>query len=424
MVAGELSRRLVGASLPRSGHHHLERLLGLALGDRFGYCEFYVPSGCCGQVPCTRAEPPVRFQKHHDFDGTLARDLPGVHYVVQHREPVGAAVSDRELYVRRHNPALVDDAGDHEHWLALQALQHVAFVAKWVLRPPAASTVIDYADLVADPAGVVLRLLADAGVRIADPGTDVDAGSDAVRAAVLAGVDDAGHDGHHRSGDPLDRPGYDAVLLPRFESLVVAELAGARGGERPRRLAPAEWSDTPMGVLLRAIVAERRGDPITAAARLDAALAASPDHAGLLRQRGHVARVLGELDAAASLLRRADAAGPGNPPLLLELAACLGPSGRRVEAAALVEAVVALRPDVPDHRVELADRRAQLGQVAEARAAIDAALAIAASPDRWAPFPPAMWGRLVAVAQRLGDDEPVASVRQAEREHGPERGAG
>ena len=89
---------LVGASLPRSGHHFLARLLRGVLGRELQYCEFYTPPGCCKQIPCTkRTGAAVIYQKQHDRQGEVPQDLADALYVVQHRHPLPQALSDREL---------------------------------------------------------------------------------------------------------------------------------------------------------------------------------------------------------------------------------------------------------------------------------------------------------------------------------------
>ena len=88
---------LVGASIPRSGHHFLVQILQQLLGPAFAHCEFYGPDDCCRSIPCRRfGDVQLFFQKNHDLDLTLPASLEGVTYVVQYRDPVMSALSDRE----------------------------------------------------------------------------------------------------------------------------------------------------------------------------------------------------------------------------------------------------------------------------------------------------------------------------------------
>lgn len=402
MADPRLSRRLVGASLPRSGHHHLERLLGAVLGDQLRYCEYYVPTGCCRSVPCTRVGASITFQKNHDFDGTLPKDLAGCHYVVQHREPVGGALSDRELYVRQHNAELAHDEAEHERWLAQRAVQHVAFVRKWVHDPPPVATVLDYAALRSDPAGAVLQLLAD----IPWPHDAA-----VVRRSVEVHAADTAHDAHHREGDPLDRPGYHPVLVPRFESLVCDQL-GATG---PRRLGVAAWAGTPMGVLYEVEVAlgEPGADLEALRRQLDAALAADPGHSGLLWERGLVAQRAGE--TAREWFERASAASPGNPRLLLDVANARSEDGDQRGWVDALDAVARLRPWMPEHHVQVATAWASVDERERAVEAILAALGTDDTLDRLTPFPPELWRELATLADRIG--EPAAAAEARRRGH-------
>ena len=65
-------------SLPRSGHHYLQRVLSSELGEAFSYCEFYNEPGCCKAFPCNaepywnharhKKMPHTRLVKSHDFN--------------------------------------------------------------------------------------------------------------------------------------------------------------------------------------------------------------------------------------------------------------------------------------------------------------------------------------------------------------------
>src|SRR5580698_984672 len=89
---------MIGASIPRSGHHFLQNLMTTYYGPELYYCEFYNPANCCKNVPCTRrGEHKVIYQKNHDTDLALSPNVDDALYIIQYRHPVPEALSDREL---------------------------------------------------------------------------------------------------------------------------------------------------------------------------------------------------------------------------------------------------------------------------------------------------------------------------------------
>ncbi|MEB3318929.1 MAG: hypothetical protein VKO39_12435 [Cyanobacteriota bacterium] len=163
-------------SLPRTGHHHLRRLLQRAHGEDFSHCERYFEPGCCKQFPCN-AEPwwsharmrghhHLRLIKSHDYN---LEDVPyptpiGVVRLVQVRRPLPLLASwlelkhlsvNRELLHRHgiilervylHHEAalletswqLIDECGvamerqEALPWLAEKSLYITNFLKKWL----------------------------------------------------------------------------------------------------------------------------------------------------------------------------------------------------------------------------------------------------------------------------------------------------
>jgi hypothetical protein len=155
---------LIGASIPRSGHHFLARVLRRYYGSQLHYCEFYHPENCCRAVPCSRRiGQRITYQKNHDHDFSLATDVPGAIYVIQHRRPVPEALSDRELYVRNREerglPA-AESIEQHIRWLANKIAYYKGFHDKWIVAPPARAIRIDYDDLSRDPLAEIGRFVA------------------------------------------------------------------------------------------------------------------------------------------------------------------------------------------------------------------------------------------------------------------------
>lgn len=152
---------LVGASLPRSGHHYLEARLHGVLGQDFTYCGAGRINQCCGQVICTaRLGGQVFFRKSHDSRLELPVNLDQVYYVVQHRSPWGRLLSYIEQQKHRKGEEFpIEDRAFAARWLALEAKYTVGFYQKWIEKPPANAIVIEYSHLTSAPFEVVSTLL-------------------------------------------------------------------------------------------------------------------------------------------------------------------------------------------------------------------------------------------------------------------------
>lgn len=160
---------LIGASMPRSGHHFLVRLLKGVLGRDLQYCEFYTPADCCRQMPCTkRTGAAVIYQKQHDRQGEVPQDVAHALYVVQHRHPLPQALSDRELNLSdalaRHPGPWRRSRAYHEQWLAAQAAYVRRFHDRWIAAGPPNAIRIAYERLSVEPEAVLGELLAAAGL--------------------------------------------------------------------------------------------------------------------------------------------------------------------------------------------------------------------------------------------------------------------
>ena len=360
------SQYLVGVSVPRSGHHFLARLLQAACGERLRYCDFYETPGCCRQVPCTRAATPLHLQKNHDLQLRLPTDLPGVRYIVQVRDPVAAALSDRELFAARHGEALAADRPALLLWLATQALWLEDFWAKWVDPAPAAAVLLTYESLTADPAAALRALLA---------ALEVASTRAACEAAVAAVAPRGGFHGEiaYRRRRLTESRFFDGELFSLYETLLFGRLplAGAQ------RLLPAHRDPAhPLTRCWQALRAARRGDLETALAGLEA-LSADLGHPAALE--AEVARLLqaqGRPGPARGRLAAALRARPDDPALLLrwvELCRALAEPRAAVEQA---QRLVALMPQEVGHRVLLALLLGEAGAGAEVPAAVAAAGAL------------------------------------------------
>lgn len=124
------------------------------------YCEFYSPLDCCRTIPCTRrGSARIVFQKNHDFDLSLDPHLPHCLYLVQTREPLLEAMSDREL-AESVRPELKGDLDELVVWLGKKISYYRHFFQKWINGASAQCIHIPYRSLVEDPLGV-LNLIFD-----------------------------------------------------------------------------------------------------------------------------------------------------------------------------------------------------------------------------------------------------------------------
>lgn len=106
---------LLSKSLPRSGHHFLEKTLKRLYGKSFDYCEYYQPSEteCCKQQPCLKFCNPdrmrdgtqhVSMQKSHDFElgDRIYAPSEWLKYVILVRDYKPAMSSDIKLLLIGH----------------------------------------------------------------------------------------------------------------------------------------------------------------------------------------------------------------------------------------------------------------------------------------------------------------------------------
>ena len=366
---------LIGASIPRSGHHFLQNILTKYYGPRLHYCEFYSPKDCCKQVPCTRrGEFGVVYQKSHDRNMEVPKSVADAVYVLQYRHPIPEALSDRELDV-------VDGIGrssinyrlGREHymqWLASKAVYYRRFHDKWLVDRVPNGVYLDYDFLSASPVYAVERI-----VRAASG--DVD------RARIEAVVEDAKAvrvsaasktSGGFKPRVVQDSPHFDADLLGAFEDYVL--------GRTPqfgyRRMLDGRIAGHPLQGLILAID-ETEPLPPGFEDRLLAAIALAGEHPELMLRLAQREMQSGNVKGAADRLRRVVEQHPyfgiaykplfaackalktpppaslfggnallgltGKPDLLVEVGKILFEAGQLVNAVAALSLALAVGPD-------------------------------------------------------------------------------
>ncbi len=175
-----MSVAIQGVSIPRSGHHFLERLLRSYFNgggrQRMHYCEYYT---CCRTRPCKDFDPDwatdeLGMHKSHDeilrggdpdYEPVLVPSVNPKH-LIQIRHPVPSTISDYETYLAkkpaRDSAKLAKDPDFELHpprtWKAFsvpELLYRNTFLKKWILDNEWIDSprhlVLIFDDLVADP---------------------------------------------------------------------------------------------------------------------------------------------------------------------------------------------------------------------------------------------------------------------------------
>lgn len=373
---------LLSVSLPRSGHHYLASLLERLFSDEFRYCEYYTEDGCCRSVPCQLAGGcRVFLQKNHDFDLRVPVDLPGVTYVVQYRNPLFAALSDREYLARQEGEELAGDRDEYLVWLARRVAYYEGFFAKWWQpREGTRRVAVDYDDLVDEPGRELARVLETAGVVV---------DGDRIERAV------SGSQEHSVSFPVQTRPPHferrrleasrylDLELLPVFESLLLDRLPRMCFH---RHLPEVPFAGHALTHTYLAEVARARGDLPAQLRETEEALKGAPRNPYLLAALADILAALGKSVDALEVISEAVALSPENPTLLRRQSDLLVLHASQIfsDAIQVAERLVAMRPDDPGARVHLARLLLRSGDGAGAHRHASRAIALGSrDPQVW-----------------------------------------
>ncbi|MDR4305743.1 hypothetical protein IHQ68_03780 [Chelatococcus sambhunathii] len=239
------STPILGASIPRSGHGHLSRLMRRYYADDLRYCATYVIADCCKQTPCARTEGrPLVFQKSHDFAFRMPTDVEGALYLIQHRHPVPNAMSGAELRGKERGmkPAAASLAARWKFYdfLAERLAYYRRFHDKWIVTPPARSVAIDHARLEAHPAGVLRDIDAALGRASDEARIEETCETLAGRGGRKAVV--------YKPRDPQESAFFDRPALAAFEAAVIEECPGFGYAAT---LGGADWRTHPLWTLAR-----------------------------------------------------------------------------------------------------------------------------------------------------------------------------
>jgi tetratricopeptide (TPR) repeat protein len=291
-------KTLIGASIPRSGHHYLARILNVYFENQIHYCEWYGPPDCCKQVPCARPGGfRVVYQKSHDWDFTLTQAVSGALYVIQCRHPVPEALSDRDLLTDSFGGPSINYRLSREYygwWLATKAIYYRKFHDKWIDNAPANSVSLSYEALLKDSVAALEPIIGWAAGKI---------DRERLRAAV-ATASPARHAGPNA---PIFTPRavetsrhFDRDLLAPFEAYVLERCP--RFGYEPQ-LSGSYRDHWIYGLVL----AQDPEEPLPSGEtnRLDAAARRAPGHPEIVSRLAKREMENGELDSAILLLEQA-----------------------------------------------------------------------------------------------------------------------
>ena len=299
---------LVGTSIPRSGHHFLQSLLAHYYGDDLFYCEVYARANCCNTVPCVRGRASsVTFQKSHDRQGEVRSDAGEALYIVQYREPVGEALSDRELDLNdrlgRKSINYRLSADYYSWWLSLKASYYRDFHDKWFTPKLPNAVYLDYASLATDPGRAIGDII---GRATGDVSEQRVASAIQEVSAVRAG---SVH--RKRKGTPFaprnieDSPDFDRELLAAFEAYVLESCPRFEFASRLN----GRFRDHPWyGLVL--LHDEREPLPEGETDRLNAAAARIPDHPEVVLRLAKRALSEGQVNTAIAAVENLLARNP------------------------------------------------------------------------------------------------------------------
>jgi hypothetical protein len=219
---------MIGASIPRSGHHFLQNLLTTYYGLDLHYCEYYSPPGCCKSIPCTmRGGYRVIFQKSHDRDLKVPPDVSDALYLIQYRHPVPEALSDRELELRdglgRRNLAHRQTRENYAYWLANKAIYYRKFHDKWMVKRVPNAVYMDYPELSANPEGMLRPIISWASGSIDEQRlAKVVEQASATRVSLPHSAESKGEESKVFKPRVIqESPHFDAELLGAFEAWIL-----------------------------------------------------------------------------------------------------------------------------------------------------------------------------------------------------------
>ena len=310
-------RSIFSVSLPRSGHHVVEMVLGRLLRSQFHYCEFYTAENCCRKIPCQRmhhhqTEGAIAFmQKSHDHELIDPISSSFDNIMVQVREPIARAMSNYELNLA--TLGLPHSIAYMRYWLGLEAAYTVGFFEKWCIQRHSQVLVLLYEHLLADPVSYFQTIFDGFGLPrpLFDPGKI----TQSVRVS-------SGDNQRFQPRDIRSSRYFDAESIADFQNLVVE--ASQAVGYSPNTSLPArsleETRSGSVGLAYEAARLMHAGDALAGLEKLERYMGLPDAHLFARRQRAGMYLHLGDSMAAVAELEAVIASMPGNHLAYIELA--------------------------------------------------------------------------------------------------------
>jgi tetratricopeptide (TPR) repeat protein len=365
-VTRDNPRILVGASIPRSGHHFLADMMTAYYGDDLYYCEYYTLPSCCRSVPCTRrGNHRIVYQKSHDRDFSLAAGVQEALYLIQYRQPVPEALSDRELELKekpgRPSLAYRQTHAGYLNWLASKAIYYRKFHDKWIAGKLPNAIYLDYAELASDPKKF-LKLIVEQTT--GDP-------DDARLDAVVEKTRSPRSNASFKPRVIADSPYFDAQMLGAFEAWVLercplfnfpSELHGSYAGSELYGLILMKDSTEPL--------------PAGETKRLKAAANLAPNHPELQRRLAGRAIREGRVTQGLKKLEKLIAANPYYGAGYSVLFTACADAGVPVPGAVLTEDALVACAESAELAIQLGNAFGEKGRWAKAVKAFELALVL------------------------------------------------
>ena len=387
-------KALIGASIPRSGHHYLQRTLSRYFKEDIFYCEWYTPRECCKHVPCIRRpDCRVTYQKSHDWDFSLTQAIDDALYLVQFRHPVPEALSDRDLAMRdsidKPNLSYRLTRDCYGLWLADKAIYFRKFHDKWFRNRVPNAVYLDYDSLLQEPAATVEPIIRwvtgtiDSG-RLSAAIAEASASRGGRSAAAFKPrvIEDSRHFDRDLLGAfeayVLNRcPAFHfkPVLDGSFQNheiygliLLVDDQEPLPQGETDRLTAAARLAPGHPEIAVRLARRElNKGSPEKAVSLLEAALQRNPFFSTGYRLLADASKAAGKPPSAALMTSNALLACTKHPDVLADIAEAMLEQERVVDAIAALSLATVFHPEHHRANYLLARVLAKQGRWAQAQ---------------------------------------------------------
>lgn len=296
---------IVGISMPRCGHHFVERLLRAAYDGIYDYCDFYTRKECCKAVPCkrnaslTRQRTRVFYQKNHDVDLALPRKIDCDMMLVQYRDPLDQSLANFDNYVRVFGHS--NSACCMPYFLAANAWYYIRFFRKWIDGSSNDVFLLKYEELSDNP----LETIREIARRISTPISEAKLEE---RAPTILRTGAAGNTFVRR--EYTKHRFFDKDIFAATERILFDNCKGLDYVPKFQQT-PDDGTWTLMRILLASEM--EKASPVERARLLRLALEIRPDMRNVVNELALTLLTIGKKDEAVSLSEQALALDARNP---------------------------------------------------------------------------------------------------------------